>query len=61
MQCLKPGGSALIASKTMYFGLDGGTFAFKQLVSKGGDATLERVAEVSHGVAREILELKLTQ
>lgn len=60
LQCLKPGGSALIACKKMYFGLDGGTFAFRQLVEEQQVATLKQVMDVPHGVAREILELRPT-
>jgi hypothetical protein len=29
MQCLKPGGTAYVATKTMYFGLDGGSLPFR--------------------------------
>lgn len=54
-QCLKPGGSALIAAKTVYFGLDGGTLPLRALVAAAGGGPLATVASVSDGVAREVL------
>lgn len=58
-QCLKPGGTAYIAAKTMYFGLDGGTLPFRQLVEQEAGISVQQVAVVPEGVAREVLELQL--
>jgi len=55
-QCLKPGGSALIAAKTVYFGLDGGTLPLRALVAAGGGGELDCVASITTGVTREVLE-----
>ncbi|GMH45106.1 hypothetical protein BSKO_13063 [Bryopsis sp. KO-2023] len=59
-QLLKPpAGHAYIASKTHYFGVGGGTTAFKALVKKDGVLSCSTVWQVDDGVSnkREILEL----
>lgn len=55
-QCLTPGGTALIAAKALYFGLDGGTLPLRNLVRDVGGGALTTVASVTEGVAREVIE-----
>ena len=61
MQGLAPGGVALIAAKTYYFGVGGGTAAFVDLVNKEGGMRVATVATLDDGASnkREILELRL--
>ena len=60
MQSLRPGtGVAYVAAKTYYFGVGGGTAAFRRLVDAGGVLAVRTVAVLDDGVSvkREILEL----
>lgn len=58
-QCLRPGGEALVAAKTYYFGVGGGTREFETRVARGRVLRVERVAEFKDGASnvREILRL----
>ena len=62
LQALKPGGIALVAAKTHYFGVGGGSLAFRRLVERQQPQLMvaQTVAEVGDGssVLREILELR---
>ena len=56
--CLRPGsGAALVAAKSYYFGVGGGTAAFTQLVREDGRFSCEQVAVIDDGASnkREIL------
>jgi hypothetical protein len=59
---LKPDGFALVAAKTHYFGVGGGSLAFRRLVETQQPQLMvaKSVAEVRDGssVLREILELR---
>ena len=58
--CLRPGaGVAYVAAKSYYFGVGGGTAAFRQLVEADGVFACRAVAVVDDGVSnkREVLEL----
>ena len=60
-QALKPDGIALVAAKTYYFGLGGGSLAFKRLMQQQqtNQMTAQTVAEVKDGASnlREIFEV----
>ena len=62
VQCLKPGGTAYVAAKTYYFGVGGGSLAFKHQVEEQVPVVMgvQVVAAVDDGLSnkREILELK---
>lgn len=62
-QCLKPGGRAYVAAKTYYFGVGGGSLAFKHQVEEQVPLlmSVRTVAAVDDGLSnkREILELIL--
>ena len=47
MQCLKPGGMAYVATKTMYFGLDGGSLPFRCTLSVRANDVLLLPSSVS--------------
>jgi hypothetical protein len=58
--CLRPEtGVAYIAAKSYYFGVGGGTAAFRQLVQRDGGYSCRAVAVVDDGLSnkREVLEL----
>ncbi|XP_037085571.1 histidine protein methyltransferase 1 homolog [Pollicipes pollicipes] len=55
---LAPAGSALVAAKTCYFGVGGGTRAFEQAVLEDGRFSSEVVFATQQGLQREILRLK---
>jgi len=55
---LKPSGKLYLAAKTCYFGVGGGTIAFKRLVEVKGSMECEVVLVVREGVQREILCVK---
>lgn len=58
--CLRPGsGVALVAAKSYYFGVGGGTAAFAKLVREDGCFACEQVAVIDDGASnkREILRL----
>ena len=58
--CLRPGhGTALVAAKSYYFGVGGGTAAFAQLVRQDGVFSCEQLAVIDDGLSnkREILRL----
>lgn len=58
--CLRPGrGTALVAAKSYYFGVGGGTAAFARLVRDDGAFSCEQVAVIDDGLSnkREILRL----
>ena len=60
MQCLKPRtGRALIAAKTYYFGVGGGTASFRRLLAEDGtfEATTAAVHADGASNKREILSL----
>ena len=61
-QALKPGGIALVAAKTHYFGVGGGSLAFRQLVKDQQPQLMvaRTVAEVKEGssVVRDVMELR---
>lgn len=63
LQCLAPGGIAYVAAKTYYFGVGGGSLAFRHQVEEQLPAkmSIRSVAEVDDGMGnkREILELRL--
>lgn len=60
-QCLKPSGKALVAAKTYYFGVGGGTQAFKAAVQTGGLAvSRDLLIDDPKSVQREIIELTRT-
>ncbi|KAJ1972934.1 hypothetical protein H4R34_005243 [Dimargaris verticillata] len=54
---LKRSGMALIAAKSMYFGLDGNVLSFAQLVESRGEMTLTTLYRFGAQVQREILKL----
>mmetsp|Transcript_56907 Transcript_56907/g.180061 ORF Transcript_56907/g.180061 Transcript_56907/m.180061 type:complete len:212 (-) Transcript_56907:10-645(-) len=58
---LRPGGVALVAAKSYYFGVGGGSHTFTELVRGRGEMEIERVAEFRDGGSnvREILQMKL--
>jgi hypothetical protein len=51
---------AFVAAKTYYFGVGGGTAAFRALVEKDGAMAVTPVAVIDDGASnkREILELR---
>lgn len=56
--CLRPSsGAALVAAKSYYFGVGGGTAAFTRLVREDGRFSCEQVAVIDDGASnkREIL------
>lgn len=56
--CLaEPHGIALVAAKTYYFGVGGGTRQFEALVSRDGRLKSEVVYRTDDGVRREIIKL----
>ena len=58
--CLRPGsGVALVAAKSYYFGVGGGTAAFAKLVREDGCFACEQVAVIDDGASnkREFLRL----
>ncbi|KAK9829233.1 hypothetical protein WJX72_004662 [[Myrmecia] bisecta] len=64
-ECMKqflrpPHGIAYVAAKTYYFGVGGGTTAFKKLLAQEGVLEAETVATIDDGASnkREILKLK---
>ena len=61
MQALKPTGIAFVAAKTSYFGLGGGSLAFKRLIEEQQPKLMaaQTVAEVNDGASnlREILKI----
>lgn len=60
VQCLKPRtGYALIAAKSYYFGVGGGTASFMRLVKHEGTFAAESIATFEDGASnkREILRL----
>mmetsp|Transcript_40277 Transcript_40277/g.77010 ORF Transcript_40277/g.77010 Transcript_40277/m.77010 type:complete len:300 (-) Transcript_40277:373-1272(-) len=62
--CLKPkGGVALVAAKTFYFGVGGGTRQFEEVVKADGDMRVETVKSFADGTSnvREILKLMHVQ
>jgi hypothetical protein len=54
----RPHGVALVASKTYYFGVGGGTRDFCAMVERDGHFTARTVFESSGGVRREVIELR---
>ena len=61
LQCLKPKtGFALVAAKSFYFGVGGGTASFMRLVEQDGTFTVQSIATFDDGASnkREILQLK---
>ena len=58
-QALKPGGQALVAAKTYYFGVGGSTNAFKQTVEADGFFSVKSLAVEGGGpsIQREIIVL----
>ena len=60
LQCLRPGaGQAWIAAKSYYFGVGGGTAAFKALLAMDGTFNSRLAAVIDDGASnkREILVL----
>ncbi|XP_043208620.1 histidine protein methyltransferase 1 homolog [Amphibalanus amphitrite] len=57
---LADGGTALVAAKTFYFGVGGGTRAFEQAVLEDGRFSSEVVFSTKQGLHREILRLVRT-
>lgn len=53
-----PHGIALVASKTYYFGVGGGTRDFCAMVERDGHFTARTVFQSTGGVRREIIELR---
>lgn len=57
-RCLKDSGKILLAAKTCYFGVGGGTREFDDVVAKDGTFESKVVFVTDTGVQREILELQ---
>lgn len=57
---LKPEGKTLIAGKTYYFGVGGGTRSFAQFVADNERLEVESVTLIQASVQREILQLQHT-
>lgn len=57
---LKPEGSALIAAKTYYFGVGGGTRSFEQFVERDKCLHPQPVKVIAAPVQREIMQLRFT-
>lgn len=60
LQCLKPGGAALVAAKSYYFGVGGGTREVRECLSQSPTLLVERSMEIEDpgSVQREILVLR---
>eukprot|EP00042_Codosiga_hollandica_P020291 m.65282 g.65282 ORF g.65282 m.65282 type:complete len:278 (+) comp49785_c0_seq1:1-834(+) len=52
-----PDGVAIIATKTYYFGVGGGTLPFQEIVQQDGCMNLQVLSEVTEGVRRQVLLL----
>lgn len=62
MQCLRPGtGKALIAAKSYYFGVGGGTATFRALLAIDGTFTVSTAATIDDGASNKREILLLTQ
>ncbi len=55
---LKRDGIALLANKSYYFGVGGSTKGFLDFVMERGVLTAEIVMQITHGVQRDIIQLK---
>ncbi|KAJ8024474.1 Histidine protein methyltransferase 1-like [Holothuria leucospilota] len=55
---LKPEGMILVAAKTHYFGVGGGTRLFEEYIQKQLDFRIEVCKKITEGVQREILQMK---
>ena len=60
MQALKPGGVAIVAAKSYYFGVGGSTEAFKKLAALSSKLVLEDTVLIDDGASnkREILTFR---
>ncbi|XP_071519193.1 histidine protein methyltransferase 1 homolog isoform X2 [Panulirus ornatus] len=56
--CLKQDGVILLAAKSHYFGVGGGTLQFINLVKQEGLLSVRTITTNNEGVKREILEMK---